>query len=358
MASLKQKIRQIIEENGHISVEKYMKLCLYDPTHGYYSCKQPIGLMGDFTTSPEISQLFGELVGLWLAQVWLAQGSKKPFALVELGPGKGTLMSDILRATSNVPNFLQSASIFLVETSTHLRRVQKNRLKDFEITWLESVELLPPIPLMIIGNEFLDALPTKQFCKVNGAWQERCVKLNKSGNFTFCYTPSSRDHELQLTHGDVPNRKIIEISDQATGIISKLSSKLLSNGGVAIFIDYGHFGAVGDTLQSVRNHKFSDPLRNLGKSDLTTLVNFKAISETAVSRGLRATKPLSQGAFLKGLGIDIRLNRLTKNLSEDKKYIHVSARNRLVDEDQMGELFKVFALALKDAPCLPVLEDF
>ena len=355
MSPLKKKLLHYIQSNGPMSVEKYMDLCLYDPDHGYYRVRNGIGTIGDFVTSPELSQLFGELIGLWLAQVWVDQGKRQPFALVELGPGRGTLMSDILKSTSVVPHFNKAASIFLIEISEKLKKVQQQCLSKHTITWLKSIEELPEIPIFAIGNEFLDALPVRQFKRTNGVWKERCVSLDSNFNLFYCYVPSSFHTELQFLHGNVPDNEVIEVCDKAKGFISKFSNKILKNSGCALFIDYAHFGQLGDTFQAVRNHSFVDPLKNLGESDLTCHVDFKTITDAAQFNGLRASKILTQRDFLLNLGIEKRVNSLVRNLNEKEKHSIILAKNRLINKDGMGDLFKVVGITPKTAPDLPIL---
>ena len=354
--SLKEKIFSEITEKGPITVERYMSLCLYEKHIGYYSSSNPIGESGDFITSPEISQVFGELLGLWFVALWRSIDLRSRFNLVELGPGTGTLMADILRVTGKMSEFSQQASVYLIETSKRLRLTQKKRLKNFPINWVCSLQHLPNRPTFTIANEFLDALPTRQFIRINNKWKERHIDLGPDGNLFFVNLPSSNQRELQFLYGHLPENQILEICDHAKNIVADLSNHIKLNGGVALFIDYGSYGGFGDTLQAITKHSFTDPLNNPGNSDLTTHVNFEAISDTAKSKGLRTTELISQRDFLSALGIRDRSRALSRNMSKSEQRKHFRAVARLIDQNSMGELFKVLAITSRNANPLPVFE--
>ena len=346
-----------INQTGPLSVERYMEACLYNDEFGYYTTKEnSIGQFGDFITSPEVSQVFGELIGLWMAQSWIDRGSPNPFNLVELGPGNGTLMNDILRTIKNVPRFLEFASVFFVETSKTLRARQRKHLKGFNVKWLETLDAITDQPTFIIANEFFDALPIRQFIKFSGVWNERCVGLDKQQNFCFCYSPSKLSNEMKMLYADVPDNVLVEVCDTAKKIISALADKIDKNNGVALLIDYGRFGGTGDTFQAVRDHSYSDPLLSPGKSDLTAQVDFKTISEIAKKKGLRATNLCDQGYFLESLGIKLRSISLAKKMKFKEKNLHFQAIDGLTSKDEMGGLFKIMALTTKSSPLLPILE--
>jgi len=356
--SLENLIVSEIRDNGPISIYRFMEACLYNDQFGYYTSKKNmIGATGDFITSPEISQVFGELIGAWLAQTWIDRGKPKPFNLVELGPGTGTLMKDILRILVTIPKLLNSVSIFLVETSPELQFRQATRLKNYSIQWIKSVVEIPESPTFVIANEFLDALPIRQFKKIGNVWNERAVDASENGKLNFTYLPSSYNNELQLFYSGVPNDVVIESSDAAKNVISILSEKILRNNGAALFIDYGYFEGFGDTLQAVCNHKYSNPLTNLGETDLTTQVNFKSVYDTAIRKGLRASSLNSQGDFLKGLGIQLRAESLAQKMTLAQKQLHFNAIDRLIKEDEMGGLFKVIGITTQNSAPLPILEN-
>ena len=347
-----------IRHSGPISIYRFMEQCLYNRQFGYYSSKtNTIGAAGDFITSPEISQVFGELIGAWLAQTWVDRGKPNLFNLVELGPGTGTLMKDVLRILETIPNLLNAASIILVETSQSLQIQQTAVLKNYSIKWVRSVIEIPESPTFVIANEFFDALPIRQFKKIGEIWNERAVDVSNDGKLNFTYLPSSYNNQLQLLYSGVPNNVVIESADATKSVISTLSEKILHNSGAALFIDYGYFDGFGDTLQAVCNHTYSDPLTNLGESDLTTQVNFKDIYDTARRKGLRASSLNSQGDFLKGLGIQLRAESLARKMTLAQKELHFSAIDRLIKQNGMGSLFKVMGLTNQNSTALPILEN-
>ena len=355
--SIKNLIVSEINKNGPITVSQFMNHCLYNKKFGYYTTKsQPIGTVGDFITSPEISQVFGELVGLWLVQTWIDRGRPSPFSLIELGPGNGTMMLDILNTTKKISNFIEPASIILVENSDTLKARQKRILRDYHPIWIDNILDIPEQPLFLIANEFLDALPIRQFKKDNNIWHERYVALSDNHELHFMYAPSDFNKELNVLYRGVPNNTIVETSDITQTILSDLSKKILRNGGVCLFIDYGYFEGVGETLQAVHQHAYAHPLANLGKTDLTAQVNFKNVFNLFKRKGLRATNLENQGNFLLRLGIQQRAEVLAKNLPETKKKLHFDAIDRLIKNDQMGALFKVMGVTNEGTPALPFLE--
>ena len=355
--TLKNLIISEITRKGPMMISSFMEHCLYNQKFGYYTSKKnTISNLGDFITSPEISQVFGELIGIWLAKTWIDRGKPTPFSLVELGPGNGTMMRDILKAMNTVTNCVSSASIILVETSPILQARQKFVLEDYHITWVKTVSDLPDQPIFLIANEFLDALPIRQFKKNKGIWYERSVDLAINGDLHFVYTPSRHNAELHLLHSSIPNNTVVETSDAAKSILSILSEKLTKNSGVSLFIDYGYFEGAGETLQAVNQHSYANPLENLGQNDLTAQVNFKDIYTLVQRKGLRASRLESQGTFLKGLGIKARSEILAKKMSKTQKTLHLSAINRLVNKNEMGNQFKVMGFTNMGSPALPLLE--
>ena len=355
--SIKNLIISDITKNGPITISRFMNHCLYNRNFGYYSTKkQAIGAKGDFITSPEISQVFGELVGLWLGQTWVDRGKPSPFSLIELGPGNGTMMLDVLNTTKKIPGFTESASIVLVESSLTLKARQKSLLRDYNPIWIENVLDIPEQPLFLIANEFLDALPIRQFKKNNNIWHERYVALSNNGELHFIYVPSNFENELNILYREVPDDVTVETSDMTKSILSDLSEKILRNGGVSLFIDYGYFNGFGETLQAVHQHAYANPLENLGETDLTAQVNFKSVYNLINKKGLRATNIENQRNFLLNLGLQQRSKVLAKNLSETKKKLHFKAIDRLTNNDQMGALFKVMAFTNEGSPPLPFLE--
>lgn len=326
-------IRQI-ETSGPVTVADYMAQCLLHPTFGYYATRDPFGAQGDFITAPEISQMFGEMLGLCLAQTWLDQGAPRNFALAEIGPGRGTLMRDMLRAAKSVPSF--NPQIHLIEASPTLRSIQRATLGD--VTWHDDVSTLPDLPLFIIGNEFFDALPIRQFQRHEQGWMERVVGLT-DGALSFGLQPATPD--LHHREQNTSNGDIVEICPALCAIVGDLSLRISTNGGAAIFIDYGDWRSLGDTLQAVENHTYTPVLDNPGNADLTAHVDFEAITQAA---NCASTKMTTQGVLLERLGITPRAQSLAKKLDGKKLEAHIAAHRRLTHPDEMGTLFKTIAL--------------
>ena len=330
-----------INRAGPIRISDYMEMCLMHPKYGYYSKNDPFGTKGDFVTSPEISQVFGELLGLCLAQNWLDQGTP-PFALVEAGPGRGTLMTDILRATKSIPGFHQSMTIHLIEKSQTLIRIQDEKLSKYNVEWHETLESLPQKPVFFIANEFFDALPIRQFRKDNLGWREILIGIEKNklsyflGNKIPLHTIAHRIKDTEI--GD-----IVEICEAAKPMMEELSKRIKMFGGCAIIIDYGSDNLVGNTFQAVKNHKKIDPLIHPGDCDLTAHVNFNDLSNYASN--IVVTKTTTQGLLLKRLGISKRFERLVRGLTEIQKLKFQSDQKRLLHSSEMGNLFKAIALA-------------
>ncbi len=326
--------------NGPISVADYMAECLLHPEHGYYSTRDPFGASGDFTTAPEISQMFGELIGLCLAQTWLDQGKPAAFALAELGPGRGTLMVDILRATKGVPGFHDATNIHLIEASETLRAIQRQSLSEQTVIWLDSVTDLPEIPLFLVANEFFDALPIRQFTRDTKGWREHQIAESDSTLQLGLSNPapiSALDHRLNDTNpGDV-----VETCAPGAGIASSIASRIADHGGAAVIFDYGDWRSLGDTLQALRHHKMESPLAHPGDADITAQVDFEALAKAAT--GVAVTPLTPQGVLLEQLGITLRARQLAENLSGDALKSHIAAHRRLTHMDEMGTLFKAIA---------------
>ncbi|MGI9437539.1 MAG: class I SAM-dependent methyltransferase [Geminicoccaceae bacterium] len=349
-------IRELVQELGAISVADYMRLVLDQSEHGYYRTKDPFGRAGDFVTAPEISQVFGELLGLWLATAWQEAGKPAPFRLVELGPGRGQLMADLVRATANVPDFLCSADIHLVESSERLRRIQRGRLPDLDMTWHDRLEDVPPGPLFLLGNEFVDALPVHQLVRTEAGWAERLINVTEDGGlaFTSGVAPSAL---VELVNGaaDAEPGQIAEVSPARDALASAIGARLSREGGVAILVDYGAWveRPTGDTLQAVRKHQATDPLTAPGDADLTTQVDFFNFGRAAASTGAKVFGPVPQGTFLRVLGIEARIASLLGTADEEQSQALRSALYRLTDAGAMGEVFKVLAMTSKDGPLPP-----
>jgi NADH dehydrogenase [ubiquinone] 1 alpha subcomplex assembly factor 7 len=342
--TLRESLTSRIAANGPIPISDYMAECLLHPEFGYYTTRDPLGATGDFTTAPEISQMFGEMLGLCLAQCWLDQGSPATFALVELGPGRGTLMADILRATKSVAGFCDAAQIHLVELSPTLRGIQKRTLGD--VTFHDDVTTLPALPTYLVANEFFDALPIRQFQRDGQGWRER--QLGLLGNdLTFGLSSPSPLALLEHRLNDTKDGDLIEVCPALTGIITALSTQIKTFGGAGLVVDYGDWRSQGDTLQAMRDHKFVDPLSDPGQADLTAHVDFEAITQACQCAHTRLTP---QGVFLERLGITGRAQSLAHKLDGAQLDAHIAAHRRLTHPAEMGTLFKVIGLYPDTAP--------
>jgi NADH dehydrogenase [ubiquinone] 1 alpha subcomplex assembly factor 7 len=340
-----------IAATGPVTVADYMADCLLHPEHGYYSTRDPFGAGGDFTTAPEISQMFGELLGLALAQAWLDRGAPAPFCLAEPGPGRGTLMADVLRGTRNVPGFHAAARVVLVEASATLRAVQARTLAAHPVEWADTVEALPDLPLFLLANEFFDALPIRQFQRGADGWRERMVGL-ADGALTLGLSAPVPLPDPRFA--DDPPGTIVETCAPARAIISAIAARIATHGGAAYIIDYGGWRSKGDTLQALRAHAPEHPLTNPGQADLTAHVDFEALAIAATP--LTAAAPTDQGRFLQRLGIDQRAARLAERLTGDALQSHIAAHHRLTHPAEMGSLFKVLGIAAPGSPPLPGLD--
>jgi NADH dehydrogenase [ubiquinone] 1 alpha subcomplex assembly factor 7 len=325
-----------IRENGPMPLDRYMALCLGHPIHGYYLTRDPFGVEGDFTTAPEISQMFGELVGVWCVTAFQAMGAPAQFHLVELGPGRGTLMADLLRAAAKVPEFRQGAHIHLVETSPLLRRIQHRTLGE-QPAWHDAFASVPRGPMILIANEFFDALPVRQFERRDGKWFERRVGLSAGGRLVMGLAQTIE------TLPDAPDGAIIESAPDRTALAHEIGVRLSALPGSALIIDYGHAASgSGDTVQAVRKHEFTGLLEAPGEADITAHVDFEALRIAFQRTGCGVHGPIAQGQFLHSLGIELRAERL----GEDARL----AAERLANEDQMGDLFKVMAVTSAGFP--------
>ncbi len=351
---LEDRLTQLIRLKGPISIADYMSDALGHPNDGYYMTQQVFGASGDFTTAPEISQIFGELIGLWLLEGWRSMGSPADFNLVEFGPGRGVLMEDILRATRLRRGFAKAACLWLLETSGRLRIEQQRRLKGSELKplWADELADIPPAPNLIVANEFFDCLPIRQFQRVERGWRERLVGVNDKGRLDYVLgqTPPPESYGLPGNNESEPG-DIFEISFSAREFIGELAARLVEEGGAALIIDYGHVASgLGDTLQAVRGHNFWPPLSSPGKADLTAHVDFAALAEIAIDAGAAVYGPAAQGRFLERLGLALRAEMLCKDKPEDEQRNIRLGADRIAAPDQMGEIFKVMCVASPDFP--------
>ena len=303
-----------IKQTGPISLADYMADCLLHPEWGYYTTRDPFGPGGDFLTAPEISQMFGEMLGLCLVQTWRDQGSPDRFTLAEAGPGRGTLMSDMLRAARSVPAFAQAAQIILIEASPVLRAQQAQTLAGHAPQWIDSVDDLPDAPLFLVANEFFDALPIRQFQRDGDHWRERRVGLDGDRLTIGLSTPSAQpalDHRID----DTQNGDVVELCPAIPALLKGISARIRDHGGAAVIIDYGDWRSLGDTLQALRAHSPVDPLSAPGTADLTAHVDFEAL--TAAAEGCRYSRVTPQGVYLERLGITARAQSLAQNMQGD-----------------------------------------
>ncbi|WP_085307687.1 class I SAM-dependent methyltransferase [Planktotalea arctica] len=341
MTALETILKAQISAQGPMSVAQFMSLCLLHPKHGYYSTRDPLGTGGDFITAPEISQMFGELIGLCLAQVWIDQGQAAKVALVELGPGRGTLMADILRTIRAVPGFAAACDVHLIEASPHLRAAQKNTLTGYIPTWHDSVATLPDDqPIYCAANEFFDALPIRQMIRNGDGWRERMIGL-EGDTLSFGLSEVAPLDALAHRLEDTKDGDLVEHCPAASAIMQTLGARIEANGGAALIFDYGDWRSLGDTLQAVRDHEMVDPLHRPGQSDLSAHVDFEALIADLHCHHSRLTL---QGIFLERLGITQRAQALAKSLSGPALDQHIAAHKRLTHADEMGTIFKTLAL--------------
>ena len=354
--SLRSRIADLIETQGPISVAQFMTLALLDPKEGYYATRNPLGAGGDFTTAPEISQMFGEMVGLWLVQAWADQGSPKNPRLVELGPGRGTLMADILRVAKVVPEFTADLEVVLVEASPVLQELQADKLRGCgaDISWQPQFDdSLADRPLFLVANEFFDALPLRQYVKTARGWCERMVTV-LDGELAFALAPVAVPaSQVPADRAAAPEGGVYEVSPAGCALAQDIASIIAARGGAALVIDYGYGEASGfsETLQAVSGHRFADALAEPGEDDISAHVDFAALAQAGRRGGASVFGPVTQGLFLANIGIVERAEQLMKaNASEAEKLL--AATERLIGNDQMGKLFKVLAFAPPGAGAL------
>ena len=349
MTRLGRRVAATIEAAGPISLADYMATCLFDPQDGYYTAREPFGVAGDFTTAPEISQMFGEIVGVFLVAAWRGLGSPSPATLVEIGPGRGTLMKDMLRTVARLaPDLAAAADIALIETSPRLTEIQKATLTNAGASpeWHTSIGTLPAQPLLIVGNELFDAIPIRQYVKTATGWRERLVGLDDAGQLIFVAGPGAPDPSLLPPDAFAAREDaIVEIAPARGALMDAIAVRIAAHGGVGLFIDYGHAEpGVGDTLQAVRGHAPDDVFAHPGEADLTSHVDFSALAGEAGRHGLD-TALLTQGDFLLRMGLLERAGRLGEHADESGRNAIRAAIERLADPSQMGTLFKVLCIA-------------
>ena len=338
--SLKARLEAEIAATGPIDIAEFMTRCLHDPQDGYYATRPALGARGDFITAPLVSQMFGELIGLWLVETWRGLGAPPRFVLAEAGPGDGTLMADALRAARLAPAFGQAAELWLVEASAPLRALQAERLAEAAPRWAGSLAELPgDAPLLLVANELLDCLPARQFQRTRRGWAERVVGLNAAGELAFGLRPAA----LAGAPDDGAVGIVIERSPAQEAFAAELADRLVAQGGVALLVDYGRDApGPGDTLQALKGHAKVCPLAAPGEADVTVHADFPAVLASARAAGASAAL-LSQGEFLRRLGVEARSAALQR-VRPDRAEVIARQLQRLVAPDQMGGIFKAAAI--------------
>lgn len=342
-------IHKLIKSSGPMPVWRYMELCLIHPQHGYYVSRDPLGREGDFTTAPEVSQMFGELLGLWTASVWKSIGSPPMLRLVELGPGRGTMMADALRAVRVLPPLYQSIQIHLVEINPVLREKQQATLSGARnITWHDNIDDVPEGPAVILANEYFDVLPIHQVVKRETGWHERVVKLDAEGKLGFAAADDPMPRFEVLLPPLVRAAPVGAVFEwRPDNEMMKIATRVRDQDGAALIIDYGHLRSdAGDTFQAIARHSFADPLKNPGQADVTAHVDFQALARAAEDVGARVHGPVTQGEFLRRLGIETRAVTLMGKASPEVSADISAALKRLTDSGRggMGSMFKVLAV--------------
>jgi SAM-dependent MidA family methyltransferase len=358
-ASLLDHLRRRVAAEGPLPVQDVMADALTHPRFGYYATRDPFGTAGDFITAPEISQMFGELIGLWAAVVWRSQDRQGPIRLIELGPGRGTLMADAVRAIRGVPGLGAVPEIHLVEASAALRDVQSDTLSGLAPRWHDDIATLPDGPAIVLANEFFDALPIAQLVRAETGWRERRLAF-QGDTPLWTLTPGASPLATLLdptARATAQPGEVAELSPAALSMADLLARKLMRDGGAALVIDYGHArSGTGDTLQAVKAHAFADVLATLGAADLTAHVDFAALARAVTQAGAVAHGPITQGAFLSALGIDQRAAALCAGAPPPRIEDIQAAKARLIGEGEMGTLFKVAAWTAPAAPTPPGFE--
>lgn len=353
MSELETLLRHMIRDRGPLDVGAYMQLVMGHPTLGYYATRDPFGREGDFVTAPEISQIFGELLGLALVRRWLDLGGTPKVRLVEMGPGRGTLMADAWRAARGLPGFAGAASVHLVETSRHLRRLQAAKLEGVPVQWHDTLGDVPDdAPLLLVANELLDALPVRQFERGLAGWRERMVTLAPGDRLAFA-TAAGRSPfhgTLMQRHPGAAVGVVVELSPAREAVAAEIGRRLAAHDGLALLVDYGSRRLGGPTLQAVRGHATADPLEAPGEVDVSSHVDFGVLAEVAMLSGAAAWGPLPQGELLLRLGAEARLDRLVRGQPPERAEALRQGIERLVDPAQMGALFVALAVSRGDAP--------
>lgn len=357
---LGRKIIDLIRLNGPISVSEYFALCLGDPEFGYYRNREPFGTDGDFITAPEISQLFGELIGIFLILAWQAHGQPDELQVVEIGPGRGTLMADLQRVITDLrPDMAAKSGFNLVETSARLRSVQKKTLADSGLRnhWHETLQSVPRGLTLLVANELFDAIPVRQFVRSPEGFRERVVTVGDAEQLVFATGVAEIESDLlPSAQNPIADGTIFETAPARNAMMEQIAGRLIDQGGVGLVIDYGHVqSAYGDTLQAVKNHGYEGVLDSPGEADLTSHVDFSALSRVARAQGAHVAAPLTQGQFLLELGLLERAGALGASKSQQAQQAIQQSVNRLAGsgKNQMGSLFKALCILGSEKVILP-----
>jgi NADH dehydrogenase [ubiquinone] 1 alpha subcomplex assembly factor 7 len=352
-------IRTRIARDGPMPIATFMTLCLYDPDHGYYLRGDPLGAAGDFVTAPEVSQMFGEMIGLWAAEVWQEIGAPATLQLIEIGPGRGTMMLDALRAARAAPEFRRALRVHLIEVSPALRQRQAHTLRDVgdvQVRWHATLGEVPPGPAIVLANEFFDALPVHQAERRPTGWHERRITVNAGDELAFTLAPGPiAEFERHLPDAVTKSPAGAIFEWRTDRFASDLASRLREDS-VALVIDYGHsVSAAGDTFQAVRSHRYASPLAMPGRTDLTAHVDFAALGRAATAAGTRTHGPVEQGVWLKRIGIETRARALAAAVAAGKQPRIAADLARLVGTGatDMGSLFKAMAISAPHLTRLP-----
>jgi NADH dehydrogenase [ubiquinone] 1 alpha subcomplex assembly factor 7 len=355
---LRDRLVRHIRAQGPMTIAAFMAMALHDPKAGYYARRQPLGAAGDFTTAPEISQIFGELIGVWCADLWQRMGRPDPMIVAELGPGRGVLMADFLRTAAGVSGFREAIRLVMVEASPVLREKQRQRLADADPLWVASLDEAPDGPMLLVANEFLDALPIRQLVKGKQEWAERLVAVDAAGALCLADGPESPALSLLAppSRRNAPPGTIAEICPAAVTLAAAVAGRLRRQPGAALFIDYGYVGAApGATLAAIENHQATGILDRPGSADLSAHVDFAAFAEAARAGGANVDGPMPQGRFLAALGAEARLAALCRCATPPQREALATGLRRLIDPAEMGTLFKALALT---SPGLPAPSGF
>ena len=346
---MKSHLKSLIQTNGPISVSQFIKEALFHPHLGYYNQQNPFGKEGDFITAPEISQVFGELIGAYFIDLWQNNYHSGKINLIEMGAGNGTLMKDFLNIAKKIPNFLEKSTISIVEISPRLQKIQKQTLKEFSINYYDNFTAFHrnqnDSPIFFIANELFDCFAIDQLTKTENGWSERMIGISDQGELNFILGQKIDDiFTNKLSAKNLETGSIFEYSREACDFMHQLSNAVKKTKGIALIIDYGYVvSEFKSTLQAIKNHRFCDILQEVGNCDITSLIDFSTLRNIAIKNNLQ-TSLISQKEFLNNLGIEVRRNKLLAQKNEDEQKIINSAINRLVEKEQMGELFKVLVV--------------